>query len=463
MMNQTPAAERVHIAFFGCRNAGKSSLVNALTGQSLSVVSPQAGTTTDPVYKTMELLPLGPVVIIDTPGADDEGSLGDLRVEKTQEVLRRTDLAVLVVDGTVGLRAADRRLLAEFSTRGIPYLLVANKSDLAGQPEDSGQDSGASAGHLANAGSGQASGTSSGMPGASADPPENAASGKASDSFAGLPENAVSVSAKTREGIEKLKEQIAALLPSAAGRTGPRLVADLLEPGDLIVLVVPIDEAAPKGRLILPQQQVIRDALEAGAIPVVCRDTELAIVLGRTVEPQTEPQIAEDSSASGALRRPPALVVTDSQAFRQVAKIVPESIPLTSFSILMARYKGFLNTSLAGIQALADLRDGDCVLIAEGCTHHRQCNDIGTVKIPRWLHEYTDADFRIETVSGREFPEDLSNFRLVIHCGGCMLNEREVMSRMRIAANQGVPFLNYGVLIAEMNGILSRSIRPLAL
>ena len=445
MMNQTPAAERVHIAFFGCRNAGKSSLVNAVTGQKMSVVSQTAGTTTDPVMKTMEILPLGPVVIIDTPGADDEGALGELRVERTQEVLRRADIAVLVVDGSVGLRQQDQELLAEFAERGIPYLIVWNKADiapLAPLPENA----------------------------ASVDKfTENGAlSGK-------LLENALSVSAATGEGIEELKNRLAAAIDGAA-RSGPRLVADFLKPGDLIVLVVPIDEAAPKGRLILPQQQVIRDALESGAIPVVCRDTELAQVLGVTGEgehaqamnttaegEQTRGASEARASENGALRRPPALVVTDSQAFRQVSKIVPDDVPLTSFSILMARYKGFLDASLAGIQALAGLQDGDRVLIAEGCTHHRQCNDIGTVKIPRWLREYTDADFQLETVSGREFPEDLRRFKLVIHCGGCMLNDREVQSRMRLSTSQGVPFLNYGVLIAEMTGILSRSIRPLGL
>ena len=410
MMNQTPSSERTCIAFFGCRNAGKSSLVNALTGQSLSVVSPHAGTTTDPVYKTMELLPLGPVVIIDTPGADDTGDLGNLRVEKTQEVLRRADIAVLVVDSAAGIGEADRELIEEFAERKIPYLLVVNKVDLTPSPL----------------------------------------------------KDAIPVSAKTGEGVNALKERIAALA-NASERPARRLVADFLNPGDLIVLVIPIDEAAPKGRLILPQQQVIRDALEAGAIPVVCRDTELAQVLGTSTDnagPAGGVPHAE-AAGPGMLRRPPALVVTDSQAFHSVARIVPEDVPLTSFSILMARYKGFLDTSLAGIRRLSELRDGDRILIAEGCTHHRQCNDIGTVKIPRWLGEYVDVDFVIETVSGREFPEDLSRYRLVIHCGGCMLNEREVQSRMQIAVRQKVPFLNYGVLIAEMNGILERSIRPL--
>ena len=399
MMNETPAAERVHIAFFGCRNAGKSSLVNRVTGQSLSVVSPHAGTTTDPVYKTMELLPLGPVVIIDTPGADDVGDLGGLRVEKMQQVLRRADVAVLVVDGTAPLQDWDRKLIEEFQERKIPYLIVRNKADLGLAADDD--------------------------------------------------EPYLTVSAVTGEGVEDLKKQIAALLEEpGAAKQRRRLVADLLAPGDAVVLVVPIDEAAPKGRLILPQQQVIRDALEAGAIPVVCRDTELAQVLGA-------------GGAAPILNRPPKLVITDSQAFRQVAEIVPEDVALTSFSILMARYKGFLETSLEGIQAINDLRDGDRVLIAEGCTHHRQCNDIGTVKIPRWLRGFADVDFVIETASGKEFPEDLGSYRLVIHCGVCMLNEREVVSRMQIAARQGVPFLNYGVLIAEMNGILARSVAPL--
>ena len=397
MMNETPAAERVHIAFFGCRNAGKSSLVNRVTGQSLSVVSPHAGTTTDPVYKTMELLPLGPVVIIDTPGADDVGDLGGLRVEKMQQVLRRADVAVLVVDGTAPLQDWDRKLIEEFQERKIPYLIVRNKADLGLAADDD--------------------------------------------------EPYLTVSAVTGEGVEDLKKQIAALLEEpGAAKQRRRLVADLLAPGDAVVLVVPIDEAAPKGRLILPQQQVIRDALEAGAIPVVCRDTELAQVLGA-------------GGAAPILNRPPKLVITDSQAFRQVAEIVPEGVALTSFSILMARYKGFLETSLEGIQAINDLRDGDRVLIAEGCTHHRQCNDIGTVKIPRWLRGFADVDFVIETASGKEFPEDLGSYRLVIHCGGCMLNEREMQYRMKCTLDQGVPFTNYGITIAFMQGILPRSLQ----
>ena len=387
-MNEMPAAERMHISFFGCRNAGKSSLVNAVTGQAVSVVSEVKGTTTDPVSKTMELLPLGPVVITDTPGFDDTGGLGSLRVERTRQILRRTDLAVLVADSTAGLQETDRELLRLFGERNIPFLVAMNKQDLCRTvPED---------------------------------------------------DRTVAVSALTGEGIRELKERMARLLPGRAAEK--RLIADLVRPADCVVLVCPIDESAPKGRLILPQQHAIRDLLEAGALPLVTRETELP-------------------DALSALAAPPRLVVTDSQAFRAVAPRVPEEIPLTSFSILMARYRGFLETAVRGVAALRSLRDGSRVLMAEGCTHHRQCNDIGTVKIPRWLREHTGRAIEIDTCSGPDFPEDLSPYAAVIHCGGCMITEKEVQARREMAEAQGVPFTNYGLVIAHITGVLERSLR----
>ena len=387
-MNEMPAAERVHISFFGCRNAGKSSLVNAVTGQAVSVVSEVKGTTTDPVSKTMELLPLGPVVITDTPGFDDAGGLGSLRVERTRQILRRTDLAVLVADSTAGLQETDRELLRLFGERNIPFLVAMNKQDLCRTvPED---------------------------------------------------DRTVAVSALTGEGIRELKERMARLLPGRAAEK--RLIADLVRPADCVVLVCPIDESAPKGRLILPQQHAIRDLLEAGALPLVTRETELP-------------------DALSTLAAPPRLVVTDSQAFRAVAPRVPEEIPLTSFSILMARYRGFLETAVRGVAALRSLRDGSRVLMAEGCTHHRQCNDIGTVTIPRWLREHTGRAIEIDTCSGPDFPEDLSPYAAVIHCGGCMITEKEVQARREMAEAQGVPFTNYGLVIAHITGVLERSLR----
>ena len=386
-MNETPSAERTHIGFFGCRNAGKSSLVNAVTGQALAIVSEIRGTTTDPVQKAMELKPLGPVVVIDTPGLDDEGALGALRVKRAEDALNRADVAVLVVDAGQGLTDWDAKLLARIREMGLPHLIAWNKSDLA-----------------------------------DALPPV---------------ENAIPVSALTGDGVWAFKEALARAMPEGGGR---RLAGDLVKPGDAVILVCPMDESAPKGRLILPQQQTIRDLLDAGALPLVCRETELERAFDR-------------------LSEPPALVITDSQAFRVVSAVVPDAAPLTSFSILMARYKGFLHAAVAGIAAVDALRDGDMVLLAEGCTHHRQCNDIGTVKIPRWLRQYTGADIRIETCSGRDFPEDLSPYRLVIHCGGCMLTETVVKYRMRTALSQGVPFTNYGIAIARMTGALERSLR----
>ena len=386
-LNETPSGERTHIGFFGARNAGKSSLVNAVTGQELAVVSDVKGTTTDPVRKAMELLPLGPVVIIDTPGFDDEGALGLERVKKTREILRTCDIAVLVVDAGTGMKDTDRELETLIRERNIPFLIVWNKTDLAAaQP---------------------------------------------------APEGTAEASSLTGAGITELKERLARLMPEKEER---KLAGDLVSAGDLCVLVCPIDESAPKGRLILPQQQVIRDLMDHGAIPVVCRDTELETVLKK-------PGIS------------PALVITDSQAFKAVNALVPEEIPLTSFSILMARYKGFLDTAVEGISAAKSLRDLDKVLLAEGCTHHRQCNDIGTVKIPRWLRQYTGKKLQIETCSGREFPEDLSPYRLVIHCGGCMLTENAVQARMAQAVSQSVPFTNYGIAIAFMTGTLERSLR----
>ncbi|MBQ2667690.1 MAG: [Clostridia bacterium] len=386
-LNQTPSGDRVHIGFFGRRNAGKSSVVNAVTGQDLAVVSDVKGTTTDPVSKAMELLPLGPVVIIDTPGFDDEGDLGQLRVKKTKQVLNKTDIAVLVVDATEGIKACDQELIDLFKAKEIEYILVKNKSDLLTEiPTEA--------------------------------------------------EKEIYVSALTGDGIGDLKERIAGL---NRNQTTKCIIADKLSPGDFVVLVVPIDSAAPKGRLILPQQQTIRDILDANATAIVVKESELA-----------------DTLAS--LGKTPAMVITDSQVFRSVAPIVPKEIPLTSFSILMARYKGLLDDAVRGAFAVENLKDGDTVLIAEGCTHHRQCEDIGTVKIPRWLKNYTNKDITIKTCSGMEFPEDLTPYAMVIHCGGCMLNEREVRYRTKCAVDQNVPITNYGTLIAYMNGILKRSV-----
>ncbi len=384
-LNATPSGERTHIGFFGRRNAGKSSVVNAFTDQQVSVVSDVKGTTTDPVTKAMELLPLGPVMIIDTPGFDDEGALGEERVRRTRQVLNRVDVAVLVVDGTAGKTAADEEMISLFGQKNIPYVIAYNKSDLADFSYPDG----------------------------------------------------VAVSALKGTNIHLLKETVARAVKSDAD--GRRVCGDLAETGDFVVLVVPIDKAAPKGRLILPQQQTIRDLLDAGAVPLVCRDEELALTLEK-------------------LGFAPKLVITDSQAFGRVKDIVPESVPLTSFSILMARYKGFLETAVSGAAAIDRLRDGSRVLIAEGCTHHRQCDDIGTVKLPRMLRRYTGKEIAIETCSGKGFPEDLSPYDLIIHCGGCMLNEREVTYRRKFAADSGVPFTNYGTALAYMQGILRRTL-----
>ena len=419
-LQTTPSAQRLHIGFFGCRNAGKSSLVNAVTGQDLAVVSEVKGTTTDPVMKAMELLPLGPVVIIDTPGYDDEGLLGEQRVMRTKRILNRSDLAVLVVDAASGIREADMELLGLFRSKNIPHVLVMNKADLIFPGP-------ASAGNAAGSGVTNRPGAGTGV-----------ACSDAAGTDTALPEEVLYVSALTGRGVEELKERLGAMAPKED--PNHRLLGDLISPGDLVVLVCPIDESAPKGRIILPQQQAIRDILDTGAMAVVCRETELEETFRK-------------------LGTKPSLTVTDSQAFGIVDRITPDDIPLTSFSILMARYKGFLETAVAGAAALGRLRDGDRILMAEGCTHHRQCNDIGTVKIPRWILKHTGKDLVFETCSGREFPEDLSSYAAVIHCGGCMITERDVQYRMRCALDQNVPFTNYGIVIAAMTGALERSTR----
>ncbi len=387
-LNDTASAERIHIGFFGMRNAGKSSVVNAVTGQELSVVSDVKGTTTDPVQKAMELLPLGPVVIIDTPGMDDEGELGELRIKKAKQSLRKTDIAVLTVDALKGLSPLDVELIEEFKTRKTPYIVAYNKSDLL------------------------------------TDKP---------------PVDGIYVSAKTGENVDKLKEALGALAKDT--KNGKRIVADLLEEGDVVVLVIPIDESAPKGRLILPQQQTIRDILDCGCTAIACRDTELKQTLA-------------------SLSKKPKLVITDSQAFGRVSKDTPDDIMLTSFSILFARYKGDLEELVRGAAALEKLENGSKVLIAEGCTHHRQCNDIGTVKIPGWVENFTGKKPEFSFVSGGEFPDSLSDYSLIIHCGGCMLNEKEMNARIHSASAQTVSIVNYGVAIAHMHGILKRSLAP---
>ena len=398
-MNQTPASERVHISFFGKRNAGKSSVINAVTGQDLSIVSSVMGTTTDPVYKTMELLPLGPVMIIDTPGIDDEGELGALRVRKSYQVLNKTDIAILVIDSTIGKTEEEFALIHRFHKKKIPYLVVYNKIDLLLNEE-------------------------------------------IKDLAMSVRPGEVLVSASSNMNIYELKEKIASLKPEDTHKYP--LIQDLIEPLDLVILVVPIDKAAPKGRLILPQQQTIRDILERGALSLVVRDTELKDTL-------------EHFRAQGIR---PRLVVTDSQAFARVSRDTPEDITLTSFSILFARYKGELETQLKGVSSLSSLEDGDRILISEGCTHHRQCGDIGTSKIPDWIRNYTGKKPVFEFTSGTEFPEDVSSYKMVVHCGGCMLNEREMKYRIACCQDQEVPITNYGILIAQVTGILKRSLGP---
>ena len=392
-MNATPSSERTHIGFFGCRNAGKSALVNAVTGQQLAIVSEQKGTTTDPVLKAMELLPLGPVVIIDTAGLDDVGELGAKRISKTRQILNKTDIAVLVVDATVGLTPHDNDILEQIAKKNIPTIVAINKIDLSEVADN-------------------------------------------------LPfgDNVIRVSAETGEGIEQLKETLGRLGRQETQQIG--LLEGLVEAGDLVVMVTPVDKAAPKGRLILPQQQTIRDALERGVPTLVVRDTELEFALKQLVEP-------------------PKLVITDSQVFKEVAARLPINQPLTSFSILMARYKGSLDYAVRGIAALQSLKSHARVLISEGCTHHRQCNDIGTVKLPHWIRQFTKSDdIQFSFTSGGEFPLDLSGYDLIVHCGGCMLNEREMKYRVACAQDQNIPMTNYGLVIAHVNGILKRSLQP---
>ena len=387
-LNTTVSAERPHIAFFGRRNVGKSSVVNAVTNQKLSVVSDTLGTTTDPVQKAMELLPLGPVVIIDTPGFDDVGVLGELRVKRTREVLRKTDIAVLVVDAALGLTDADNELIAELYERKLPYIVVYNKVDLLDAVPD-------------------------------AQPEE------------------IYVSAKNGAGIDALKEKLAHIV--SAEKQEKLIVADLVNEGDTVVLVIPIDDAAPKGRIILPQQQTLRELLDHRCTVICCQPQQLAATIA-------------------GLKQPPALVITDSQAFGRVSRDTPEDIPLTSFSVLFARYKGRLEGLIRGAEALSDLKDGDRVLISEGCTHRRQCGDIGTVKLPAWIRDYSGAEPQFDFTSGGSFPDDLSAYKVVVHCGGCMLNEKEMQYRQQAAQNAGVPMVNYGIAIAKMNGILDRAL-----
>lgn len=386
-LNDTPKSDRIHIGIFGRTNAGKSSVINAITGQSLAIVSAVKGTTTDPVQKAMELLPLGPVIVIDTPGIDDDGELGAQRVEKSYQVLNKTDIALVVIDGNIGMTDEDSAIVEAIKAKKLPYLIIINKADEVKNRYE-------------------------------------------------LP-NSIWVSAVTGENIWELKEAISKLVP--ADNMTLHIIGDKLDENDLAVLVVPIDKAAPKGRLILPQQQTIRDILEAGAISVVTRDTELEATLK-------------------SLGKKPKMVITDSQAFYKVKEIVPDDILLTSFSILMARYKGDLDEAIKAVNVIEDLNDGDYVLIAEGCTHHRQCDDIGTVKIPKWLKAHTDKTINYEFTSGTEFPRDLSKYRAVIHCGGCTLNEKEMNHRIAVCKEQNVPITNYGIFIAYINGILKRSL-----
>lgn len=385
-LNSTVSANRVHIGFFGLRNAGKSSVVNAITNQNMSLVSDVKGTTTDPVSKAMEILPLGPVVIIDTPGMDDEGTLGKLRIQRTYEVLKKVDIAVLIVDATKGIQSIDTELIEMFKEKKLPYFIVYNKSDLLENKKE-------------------------------------------------LSSNEIYVSATKKENIDELKELLASVVKKQEEKT---IIGDLIEANDVVVLVIPIDSSAPKGRLILPQQLVLRDVLDHHAIGMTCQVEELE----KTIELVH-----------------PKLVITDSQAFEKVSKIVPENVRLTSFSILMARLKGSLDTVVHGANTLDSLKDGDTVLISEGCTHHRQCEDIGTVKLPNWILKYTKKDIHFEFTSGHGFKEDLSKYALVVHCGACMLNEKEVQSRVKDCKKQGIPFTNYGITIAKMNGILDRSIK----
>ena len=396
-LNATPSSERVHIGIFGKRNAGKSSLINAITGQNLAIVSEAKGTTTDPVYKAMELLPMGPVMIIDTPGIDDEGVLGNLRIQKAYQVLNKTDIALVIIDAAVGPSAEDLRLIKRINAKKIPLLIVINKCETINEDKKTAYQALLSNGKL------------------------------------------LFVSAEQKLNIFELKEAIAQTVPADENKA--QIVADLLSPSDFVVLVVPIDSAAPKGRLILPQQQTIRDILEADAAAIVVKENELTNTLQN-------------------LGKRPKLVITDSQVFKKVAAETPADILLTSFSILFARYKGNLQTSVQGVTALESLEDGDKILVGEGCTHHRQCDDIGTVKLPRWIKEYTGKNPEFIFTSGTEFPLDLSPYKIIIHCGACMLNEREMQYRIKCAADQNIPFTNYGITIAYINGILKRTVEP---
>ena len=390
-LNNTPSADRIHIGIFGKRNAGKSSVINAITGQNLAIVSDIKGTTTDPVLKAMELLPLGPVVMIDTPGLDDSGELGKLRIRKAYQILNKTDIAVLVVDGSSGMTDEDEQILTQIKAKEIPYVIVMNKADLVSDTSILPQD------------------------------------------------NMIWVSTVDNYNIYELKELITKQAPKEDNTR--RIVGDLIQPSDFIVLVVPIDYPAPKGRLILPQQQTIRDVLESNATAIVVKETELKETLS-------------------SLGKKPKIVITDSQAFERVAADTPEDILLTSFSILFARYKGNLKSVVAGAKALDTLEDGDTILISEGCTHHRQCEDIGTVKLPNWIRKYTNKDLHFEFTSGTEFPLELSKYKVIVHCGGCTLNEREMKYRLKCAEDAGIPMTNYGIAIAQMHGILARSIEP---
>lgn len=394
-LNNTPASERIHIGIFGKRNAGKSSVINAITGQSIAIVSDVKGTTTDPVIKTMELLPLGPVVIIDTPGLDDIGTLGQLRIQKAYQMLNKTDIAIVVIDASIGITKEDKKILDRIKEKAIPYIVVWNKTDLLSRLSEKEQR---------------------------------------------IPtQNQIQISTKTGENILALKELIAKQAPNS--KIVRPLISDLLNPGDFVVLVVPIDSSAPKGRLILPQQQTIREILDSDSTAIVVKDTELE----------------ETIQKLGHLIK---LVITDSQVFQQVVAILPPEIPLTSFSILFARYKGNLKTLANGAKALDTLDNEDTILISEGCTHHRQCNDIGTVKLPRLIQKHTGKKINFAFTSGTEFPEDLSPYRMIIHCGGCMLNEREMKYRLKCVEDQHVPITNYGTAIAHMNNILTRSLEP---
>lgn len=396
-LNSTPTANRLHIAIFGRRNAGKSSLINAITNQDIALVSSVAGTTTDPVFKAMELLPIGPVVIIDTAGIDDIGELGELRVKKSYQVLNKTDLAILIVDGQVGVSEFDKEIVSKIKEKNIPLVGVINKKDIS-----------------------------------------DYTSADKEDWEKALGIKLLEVSALNKQGIAELKQEI---IKNAPEDTDFPIVGDLLEPNDFVVLVVPLDKAAPKGRLILPQQQTIRDILDHGACAIVTKENGL-----------------KDTLAN--LSKKPKMVITDSHVFKKVAEITPEDIPLTSFSILFARSKGDLSQLAAGAKAIANLQDGDKVLISEACTHHRQSDDIGTVKIPRWLRQITGKDLNFEWSSGFTFPENLAEFKLVVHCGACMLNRREMLYRLSVIHEKNIPVVNYGVLIAYVNGILDRALEP---